>query len=293
MRYQVQHETEYRYSQPVTLGHSSLHLRPRPVDRQRCLAMAIDISPRPAVMTERTDYFGNPVDYFIVQQHHQAMTISTRCTIEVDRVEPLIDGVSKPWETVRDSLRSDTSPAGLDAYQHTFDSALAAGTPEFAGYAAESFPPGRPILDGARDLTQRISDDFTFDPTTTNVATPVKQVFEQRSGVCQDFAHLMIALLRALGLPARYVSGYLRTYPPPGQPRLQGVDASHAWVGVYCPDFGWADFDPTNNKLVASDHITVAWGRDYADVAPVKGLVLGGDEHYLSVRVDVAPESAK
>jgi len=291
MRYDVRHETEYSYTQPVTISHNALHLRPRPVEHQRCRTVHLDIVPRPAMTVERTDYFGNPVTYLTVQQPHQSMTIASQCTIEVERVEPLIEGVSQPWETVRDALSADRSSKGLDAYQYTFDSPLAAGTTELSAYAGVSFSTGRSIFDATRDLTARINDEFNFDPTSTTVTTPLAQVFEQRSGVCQDFAHLMVACLRSLGLPARYVSGYLRTEPPPGQQRLEGADASHAWVGVYCPDVGWADFDPTNNRVVGPDHITLAWGRDYADVTPVKGLILGGGEHLVHVRVDVRPVS--
>lgn len=289
MRYDVRHETEYGYSQPVTIGHSVLHLKHRPVDHQHILSNSIDIVPRPAVIADRVDYFGNPMLFTTVQQPHQSMTILAQSVVEVERVEPLIEGVSLPWEKVRESLPSDITPAGLDAYQHTFDSPMTGGSAEFEAYARKSFTSGRSMFDASRDLTSRIYHEFKFDPTTTNVATPVAQVFEQRSGVCQDFAHLMIACLRSLGLPARYVSGYLRTEPPPGQERLEGADASHAWVGVYSPDFGWVDFDPTNDKVVGCDHITLAWGRDYSDVAPVKGQILGGGEHWVEVRVDIRP----
>ena len=291
MRYVIRHETEYRYSQPVTIHHGLLHLRPREAQSQHCVEARLDLSPKPASMVERTDYFGNPLTCYSVHQPHNTMLIALNAVIDVNGDEPLIDGVSQPWERVRDDLRSDRGEAGLDAYQYTFDSGLSAGNEALRPYVLKSFSPGKPIFESARDLTQRIHREFKFDPTTTNVTTPVMQVFEQRSGVCQDFAHLMIACLRTLGLPVRYVSGYLRTEPPPGQPRLEGVDASHAWASVYSPDRGWADFDPTNNKVVGPDHVTVAWGRDYDDVAPVKGLILGGGTHELSVRVDVRPVS--
>jgi len=289
MRYLVRHETEYSYSQPVTLGHSSIHLRPRKVEHQHCESIEIDIVPRPAIMTDRQDYFGNQVTFFTVQHPHHQMTIASESLVHVNRVEPLIEGVSRSWEAVGRYLPTATSASALDAYQYTFDSPLVPSSPELQQYALVSFTPNRPIFDAARDLTARIYDEFKFDPTTTTVTTPVSQVFAQRSGVCQDFAHLMTACMRSLGLPARYVSGYLRTEPPPGQERLRGADASHAWVGVYDPDFGWADFDPTNDKMVGPDHVTVAWGRDYADVAPVKGVVLGGGQHSVAVRVDIQP----
>jgi len=243
----------------------------------------------PSDRDKRIDYFGNPAMFFTLEQPHQKMTVVSRSTIDVDRIEPLIDGMSPTWESTRVNLATDVTEAGLNAYQFTFDSMFAAGTPELAEYAAVSFTPQRPIFDAARDLTSRIFREFKFDPRTTTIATPLAQVFKQRSGVCQDFAHLMVACLRSLGLPARYVSGYLRTEPPPGQPRLVGADASHAWVGVYAPGFGWTDFDPTNDRVVGSDHVTIAWGRDYADVTPVKGLILGGGDHVLKVSVDIVP----
>ena len=291
MRYHIRHETEYRYAAPVTLEHTSTHLRPRARTRQTCLEHRLDISPAPISLTQRTDFFGNPVTLFTLEGPHDHLLVTAISTVEVTGRAPMIDGVSQPWEVLREGLRTDISPEGLDAYQFTFDSPLAAGHRELLAYTAESFGPGRPIFDAARHLTARIHDDFIFDTKSTDVTTPVSQVFAQRRGVCQDFAHLMIACLRTLGLPARYVSGYLRTEPPPGQPRLIGADASHAWASVYCAGLGWLDFDPTNDCITDTDHVTVAWGRDYADVTPVKGLILGGGAHTVAARVDIVPDS--
>jgi transglutaminase-like putative cysteine protease len=196
---------------------------------------------------------------------------------------------SPAWETVRDSVPGDHSEEGLNAYQFVFDSIRVSAKPELATYARDSFPPGRPLLEAVFDLTARIHQDFRFDPKATEVTTPVETFFEKRRGVCQDFSHLQIACMRSLGLPARYVSGYLRTLPPPGRPRLVGSDASHAWCAAWCPRFGWVDFDPTNNCVPSDGHITLAWGRDYSDVSPIRGVLLGGAKHSLKVGVDVMP----
>jgi transglutaminase-like putative cysteine protease len=194
-----------------------------------------------------------------------------------------------PWEDVARSLPTDYTSAGLGAYQFTFESPRIRIRPEFAAYALESFTPKRPMLEALLDLTTRIHRDFRFDSKVTNVRTPPEDVFRKRRGVCQDFAHVQIACLRSLNLPARYVSGYLRTYPPPGRPRLVGADASHAWVSSYCPGVGWVDLDPTNNVVPSDGHVTLAWGRDYGDVSPLRGLILGGGAHTVKVSVDVEP----
>jgi transglutaminase-like putative cysteine protease len=195
-----------------------------------------------------------------------------------------------PWEEVRDQLARDRSPAWLDAFQFTFDSRYVLAAARYADYAANSFTPGRPILEAALDLTRRIHKAFVYDPRATTLATPVAEVFEKRRGVCQDFAHLMLACLRSLGLAVRYVSGYLSTVPPPGKERLVGADATHAWVSVFCGLGGWIDLDPTNDQIPADRHVLLAWGRDYDDVSPLKGVILGGGQHVVKVSVDVLPE---
>ncbi|MEM1097543.1 MAG: transglutaminase family protein [Planctomycetota bacterium] len=290
MRYAVRHETEYRYSEPVTLEHASVHLRPREMPHQQLLESAIDVAPAPLVRQDHADYFGNPETRFSIEGPHDRLLVTATSRVDVAQRPAVALDESLPWETLRDALRTDVSPAALDAYQFTFDSPLAAGWPDFRPYVTESFAEGRPIFRAAADLTRRIHADFTFDPTATDVTTPVGQVFTQRRGVCQDFAHFMIACLRTLGLPARYVSGYVRTEPPPGQPRLVGADASHAWVSVFDIQTGWIDLDPTNDCIVGTSHVTVAWGRDYGDVTPVKGVILGGGEHSVEARVDIVPE---
>ncbi|MEM7576074.1 MAG: transglutaminase family protein [Planctomycetota bacterium] len=293
MQYAIRHETEYRYAQPVTLEHVSAHLRPRAVAFQTCQNFALDITPTPMQLREYCDYFGNPCTHFMIEGPHERLLVSATCRVHVrDRDKPTEGGCSA-WESLRDALRADVSQAGLEAFQYTFDSPLASGSHELRSYVSKSFKPGRPVFDAAQDLNRRIHQDFTFDPVATDVTTPVSKVFAERRGVCQDFAHLMIACLRTIGLPARYVSGYLRTEPPPGKPRLIGADASHAWVSVYgaaAGGSGWLDLDPTNDCVVGSDHVTVAWGRDFADVTPVKGVILGGGEHTVQARVDIVPE---
>ena len=213
----------------------------------------------------------------------------SRSLVEIRPSTPPRPNATPPWETVRDGLPLDTSSTGLDAFQFVFDSPCIRSSPELAAYCALSFRPGRPILEDALDLTHRIYHEFKYQPGSTSVNTPPSEVLRTRRGVCQDFAHVQIGCLRSLGLAARYVSGYLLTQPPPGQARLMGADASHAWLSIYIPQHGWVDLDPTNNIIPSLDHILLAWGRDYSDVCPVKGIFHGGGRHSVSVSVDVIP----
>jgi transglutaminase-like putative cysteine protease len=246
------------------------------------------IHPTPATRTERIDYFGNLLCFFTVQEPHKELVVEARSEVTAEPNAPQPQSTLS-WEEVAASLSSDRSPAGLDAYQFAFESPRIRMRPEFASYALESFTPGRPMQEALLDLMARIHNDFRFDSKSTNVRTPPEEAFRKRRGVCQDFAHVQIACLRSLNLAARYVSGYLRTYPPPGKPRLVGADASHAWLSAYCPGSGWLDVDPTNNVVPSDGHVTVAWGRDYGDVSPLHGLVLGGGAHTLKVAVDMEP----
>ena len=292
-RYTITHVTTYAYSEAVSLCQNVAHLKPREWPRQWCERSVLQVEPAPAVLEERLDYFGNPTSYFTVQEPHKELRIAVSHRITV-RPEPAPAPAESPaWEAVRDRLLADRAPEWLDAFQFTFPSRYAPAAAEYADYAAGSFAAGRPVLEGALDLTRRVHADFAYDPRATTVATPVGEVFENRRGVCQDFAHLQIACLRSLGLPCRYVSGYLSTVPPPGRPRLVGADATHAWVSVYCGDLGWVDLDPTNNQVPAERHVLLAWGRDYEDVSPVKGVILGGGAHAVAVSVDVVPVGAK
>jgi transglutaminase-like putative cysteine protease len=289
MIYHVSHTTRYQYTEPVSLCHNEAHLSPRDCPGQTCQQSDLEIQPRPAVLTNRSDYFGNPATYFTIQEPHRELTVTATYVVEVAPRSVPRPNCTPRWEEVRDLLPRDRSPSVLEAYQFVFDSPYVKCDPQFAAYAATAFTEGRPLLDAVLDLTGRIHAEFHYDPKATTVATPLPEMFAKRRGVCQDFAHLAIACLRSLGLAARYVSGYLCTAPPPGQPRLVGADASHAWLSVYCPTSGWIDVDPTNNQLAGDKHILLAWGRDFADVSPIKGVILGGGHHSVRVTVDVVP----
>jgi transglutaminase-like putative cysteine protease len=288
MTYRVTHTTTYRYGKVVSLCHNLVHLTPLTCARQTCLFSQLHMTPSPKLVVEQADFFGNRATYFMVEEPHEQLTLKAVSDTEVVPFAAPDPAVTPPWESVRAFLEQDRSPQGLEACQFVYDSPYVKASPELAGYAAPSFPAGRPVLEAARDLTRRIHQDFHYDPEATTVTTPLRAVLELRRGVCQDFAHLQIGCLRALGLSARYVSGYLRTDPPPGQERLVGVDASHAWLSVYCPGFGWVDLDPTNDLIPSDGHLLLAWGRDYDDVSPVKGVNLGGGRHSVTVGVDVA-----
>jgi len=291
MKYRIVHTTRYRYSQPVTLCHNEAHLRPRSFDRQRCTDSRLAVEPPPALVHERTDFFGNSVIYFAVQEAHDLLTVTA--TSHVDLCAPTAVSAleaSPPWDALAAQLRYDASPAAIETRQLALDSPMVASGSDLAAFALPSFGPGRPLLAAVYDLNQRIHREFTYDPHFSTIATPLSEVLTLRRGVCQDFAHLAIGCLRSLGLPARYVSGYLQSMPPPGQPRLRGADTSHAWFAAFDPHTGWVDFDPTNDQIVTDQHVTTAWGRDYSDVTPLKGVVFGGGAHTLEVAVDMEPE---
>ncbi len=289
IRYRVKHRTSYHYGDAVSLCHNVAHLTPRDYAVQSLESSAIQISPFPAARVDRPDYFGNPTVYFTVQDPHTELRIEASHTIAV-WPRPTINAVPT-WDSVRDRLPMENHPNWLDAMQYRYETRAVVPQPEYAYYAKSSFPAGRLISEAVADLTARIHKDFVYDPRATSVATPLKEVFEKRRGVCQDFAHFQVACLRSLGLAARYVSGYLSTNPPPGKPRLIGVDASHAWISVFCGEAGWLEYDPTNNQMANERYILLAWGRDYADVCPVKGVILGGGAHEVKVAVDAIPES--
>jgi len=289
MIYQVQHTTTYTYPGTVSVCHNEVYLRPRDSAQQRCTAHEFVVLPEPAVCSQHVDFFGNVVTFFAVQEPHRTLTVTARSTVEVTPRQGLLADHTPAWETVRDTLRHDRSAAALEAYQYLFDSPHVTCSARLRHYAAASFRPGQPFLAAVLDLARRIHTDFTYDPQATLVSTPLHDVLQARRGVCQDFAQVQIGCLRSLGLAARYVSGYLVTHPLPDSPRLVGADASHAWVSVYCPGYGWLDVDPTNNVLLSEWHITVALGRDYSDVSPIKGVCLGGGQHTMQVAVDVVP----
>jgi transglutaminase-like putative cysteine protease len=289
MIYRVRHTTTYAYAGSVSVSHNEVHLKPRDGAHQTCSYHELLVFPEPAVLSYGVDFFGNPVTSFALQEPHTALTMTANSTVEVRHVDVPYPEDTMAWESVRDSLRHDRSATGLEAYQYVFDSPYVPTSAALSAYAAASFPHGRSLLDAVGDLTRRIYTDFTYDTKATSVSTPLSEVLQERHGVCQDFAHLQIGCLRALGLAARYVSGYLVTQPLPDHAPLVGAQASHAWVAVYYPGYGWIDMDPTNNMLPSDSHITVAFGRDYGDVSPIKGVFLGGGEHTMEVTVDVVP----
>lgn len=288
MQYRVRHTTTYAYSNAVSVCHNELHLHPRQCDHQTCSFHELLVFPEASVVSRSVDYFGNPVTYFTLQEPHRTLTMTANSTVEVAPVEAPPLAASAAWEEARDGLRQDRSAAGLEAVQFVFDSPYVAASPELMAYAATSFTPRRPLLEAVSELTERIHAEFTYDPVATAVNTPLSDVMRHRRGVCQDFAHLQIGCLRALGLAARYVSGYLASPPSTSNP-LVGAESSHAWLSVYCPGHGWVDVDPTNRLWPSDRHITVAIGRDYGDVSPIKGIFLGGGDHTMEVAVDVMP----
>ena len=289
MRYQITHHTTYTYGSDVSVSHHVAHLTPREFPRQHCREHKLLLTPAPAVTSSRDDYFGNPTTFFTLEGAHRELVITSRSVIEVAPTQHPAPETTPPWETIRGRCLGDGHEPAHEAGEYVFQSPYVPRREEYSRYAAACFPERRRLLAGVIELTGKIFHEFKFDPKATTIATPLEQVLKEKRGVCQDFAHFQIACLRSLGLPARYVSGYLETLPPPGKPKLVGSDASHAWVQVWCGDAGWIDVDPTNNLLPSDRHITVAWGRDFSDVSPIRGVVVGGGKHTLDVGVDVMP----
>jgi transglutaminase-like putative cysteine protease len=292
VNYAVSHRTTYTYASDVAYSRLVAHLAPRATTRQRPLAFEVSLSPVPVKRFARSDYFGNTTSWFTVDEPHDVLDIVAESRVAVDPIPDLAPDASLRWESVRTSFEFPVDPKTLDALQYTFDTPLTAPNEDVVAYARRSFQPGQSLLACVLDLNGRIYADFKFDKEATDTRTTVKRAFELRAGVCQDLAHVGVASLRTMGLAARYVSGYLLTHPPPGRERLVGADASHAWFSVWIPPYGWIDFDPTNDMLPSHEHITVAWGRDYGDVAPIHGIITGGSEHEVDVAVDVMPEAA-
>jgi transglutaminase-like putative cysteine protease len=286
--YDIRHVTSYSYETQVSFARCSLRLEPRSGDGQQLVSHNVEIRPRPADRTIRHDFFGTHTESIVIETPHRSLRIDSRSRVSVSRQAPGRGAESPAWEKVRDVAFESTSLGPESPIGYVFASSLVPVQQPVTSYAAASFPPGRGILAGAVDLMHRIRTEFKYDPKATVISTPLREVFEKRHGVCQDFAHVMIAGLRGLGLPAAYVSGYLRTIPPPGKPRLQGADATHAWVSLWCGEgLGWVGFDPTNDILVENDHIVLAVGRDFSDVSPVDGIIVGSRKQKLAVAVDV------
>ncbi|WP_447968496.1 transglutaminase family protein [Nitrospira sp. M1] len=287
--YQVSHKTTFTYTQPVAISHHILRLLPRVHPRQQTLRSTVLVEPAPSVHSEGVDFYGNPMMYLTIQEPHTQLVVSASSRIDVHLAECMSLETSRPWDQVVSDLQTLHEPAIQEAQQFLYNSPYVISNDATYDYVQQCFPPGRPMLAGVMELTSQIYHEFRYEGGVTDVSTPVDEVLEKKRGVCQDFAHLEIALLRSLGLPARYISGYLLTHPPEGKEKLAGADASHAWLSVWCPDFGWIDFDPTNNMIPGDEHITLAWGRDYGDVSPINGFMVGGGEHTVSVAVDVSP----
>ena len=294
MEYLVRHRTTYRYLQDVSYSCHEAHLGLRETPQQQVISSELVLDPPPASRSRRRDYFGNPCEWFTLDQPYSVLEVLAQSQVRVSPPPERDAATSESWEAVRLLLEEAADAESRDAVQFIFDSPLTSFKTNVAVYAQVSFPKDMPILAGAIDLMRRIHEDFRYDTTVTDATTPVDRVFQLRAGVCQDLAHVGIACMRSLGLPARYVSGYLLTHPAPGQERMLGADASHAWFSVWAPSIvpgegGWVDLDPTNNVLVGESHVTIAYGRDYGDVAPLNGIILGGHDHLIEVGVDVIP----
>jgi transglutaminase-like putative cysteine protease len=289
VKLRVVHRTVYSYGEMVTTSRHEARLSPREHEHQHTVAHSVEILPKPALRRRRFDYFGNRALHFCLDEPHRALEVVSTSVVEVQ--PPLLPPLERTvaWERVRDRLRVDRKRDVLDAYEMTFASPFVPAMGALGDYAVPSFPAGRPVLEAVRDLVGRIHRDFVYDPRATEVSTPLQQVLETRRGVCQDFAHLAIGCLRAVGLAGRYVSGYLLTRPPPGKPKMVGADASHAWIATWVPELGWIDFDPTNDLIPGEEHVTIGHGRDFSDVTPIRGVILGGGAHTLQVSVDVTP----
>lgn len=288
--YSVVHETHYAYESRVAVAQQLLHLTPRELPWQDLRSHRVVVDPVPSETTEHQDYFGNAVLHAVIDSPHDELTVRAESVVTVaPRTGGKVPPGSPAWEAVRDSLKAASDRAMLEAAEFLFESPHIRMSAGLVDFVTPCFPAGRPFLEGVWELNRRIHRDFAFDNSATSVSTPIAKVLELRRGVCQDFAHLMTGCLRAIGLPARYVSGYILTTPPPGHVKLVGADASHAWVSVFCPGTGWVDFDPTNDLVVDDEHITLAWGRDFSDVAPMRGVILGGGEQELEVHVTVMP----
>jgi len=299
MKYALRHTTKYDYSRPVTLSHNEARLLPRDLDWQKCTNTRLSIAPAPLRQHERIDFFGNRVVYFAIQDIHDSLEVTVRSQVTThNRDIPSTEANDTGWETVAQQLAPGTNPSGtalepdcLDARLFTLNSPFIHRSESLKRFALDCFSPQRSLLESVVELNQKIFREFSYDSEYSTLATPLDDVLKDKKGVCQDFAHLAIGALRSVGLAARYVSGYLETLPPPGQEKLLGADASHAWLSVFIPSWGWLDIDPTNGSLPNERYLTLAWGRDYSDVTPLKGVMNGGGAHKLKVEVDVLPQS--
>ncbi len=294
--YRILHQTLYEYGDEVVSSHNEAHLLPRRLATQTPADVQLRVDPTPDSVHWHVDYFGNDVVFFALQTPHRELSIRTESAVTLTPPPELDPSRSAPWERAAEAARAAQGPDALEAFEYVFDSPFVAASPALADYARPSFPPGRPLAEALVDFSHRIHADFRYDPDATTLDTPVEDALRERHGVCQDFAHVMIGGLRSLGLPARYVSGYLRSRPPQpaktpaaAEPDLIGAEASHAWAASWCPELGWIEIDPTNDLVPRDRHVVLAWGRDYDDVSPVKGVTLGGGSHAVEVSVEVRP----
>ena len=288
MKYTIKHTTTYSYSEPVNLCQNHARLTPISNQYQQCLSTEIITSPTVDYLQSFIDYFGNRVSVFDIPTQHEVLQVTAISEVEIyNRQQINMLGWQMPWESVVQALANPITPQTLKAAEFTLVSIFTRYQTEMKDYALQSFTPNRPIVEACEDLMARIFTDFQYESGATTISTPLEEVFATKKGVCQDFAHFALACLRSIGLAGRYVSGYIETFPPEGQEKLEGADATHAWFALYVPDVGWVDFDPTNNVLPNDQHITLAVGRDFADVTPLKGIVFGGGMHQLAVAVDM------
>ena len=288
MNYKIIHTTTYIYAEPVSLCHNVARLIPRALDNQLCKNAVVTIDPMPDTINKYEDFFGNSVMNFAIQKEHKKLTVTVESEIQKTTKHNLEIGLYAdiPWEEIR-SYSAELKTSLSEVRQYVPETEMTASTAEIAAYALQSYTQCRSMFEATNELMHRIHSDFEFKPGFTTIATPLYEVMRERKGVCQDFAHLAIACIRSLGLPARYVSGYLETLPPAGKEKLSGIDASHAWFSIFIPPLGWLDFDPTNDQIPGAQHITSCWGRDYSDIAPLKGVIVNSGPHKLSVSVEV------
>jgi transglutaminase-like putative cysteine protease len=288
VRYRISHTTKYDYADQVSQGYNIAYLIPRDCRGQRVVYSDIRIQPIPATRIRREDYYGNVVCYFSVEKPHRTLEVTVESEIEIAPSETRLLASGITCAEVLKTLKESRALSDIQATEFCFDSPMLTSSEALAEFGRDLFTPERPFFEAVSALNSRIFNEFQYDPGFSTVATPLAEVVKNRRGVCQDFAHLAIAVLRSLGYASRYVSGYLETLPPPGQQKMQGADASHAWFSVYIPGDDWHDFDPTNDVMPADQHITTGWGRDYSDVTPLKGIVFGGGaDQRLTVAVDV------
>ncbi|GBF51423.1 cysteine protease [Leptospira ryugenii] len=289
--YKVLHKTKYFYEDYVAYCHNMAHMYPLTSRHQECFRTHITVLPKPVVSSFRRDYFGNQVFLFSVEDPHKTLEVTVESTIRTHSQEVGYDlSRSRPWNEIKGLIAESFLEQDINAQEYLFPSPFIYIRDGFADFAKIHFTKGKPVFQACLDFIQDMYKTFKYDAKATTINTPIEQVLQERKGVCQDFSHLAIACLRSIGVPARYVSGYLETQPPPGQQKLRGTDASHAWVSVYCPDLGWLDFDPTNGKMITDEYVITAIGRDYSDVSPLKGIIFGGGKHKLIVEVDVFRE---